>query len=202
MRPGTAEGLVGSPKVQGSIVRGRAEPAAGARHLRAAAVGVTAVAILVVSAVLGARSTPDRAPGKFQAAAVDLENVRPGDRRVTLASFHGKPVVMNFWASWCVPCRREMPALNAVSEAMAGRVAFLGVNHRDGRRQALDFLSESGVRYPSGYDPEGGVAPLYGLPGLPTTVFIGPDGQVLLRHTGELSRSELERAIDALFFSG
>jgi cytochrome c biogenesis protein CcmG/thiol:disulfide interchange protein DsbE len=108
-------------------------------------------------------------------------------------------VVLNFWASWCVPCRKEMPALQEASEEVQGRVAFVGVNHQDSRGEALKFLEETGVRFPAAYDPEGRTATAYGLFGMPTTIFISPDGRILERHRGEISEAELKRKIERLF---
>lgn len=128
-----------------------------------------------------------------------LENVRVDARPVDLAEYHGQPLILNFWASWCTPCQREMPTFEAVSEDMADQVSFLGVNHQDRRSDALAALSHTGVRYASGYDPEGEVAVDYGLFGMPSTVFISAAGEVLERRTGEMSRQDLERTIERLF---
>jgi len=110
-----------------------------------------------------------------------------------------QPVVLNFWASWCVPCRREMPALQAVASRLDGRVRFLGVNHQDGRDAALELVAETGITYASGYDPQGTVARQFGVFGMPTTVFVDARGQIVERRTGELTRAELEAAIERAF---
>jgi hypothetical protein len=77
-------------------------------------------------------------------------------------------------------------------------VAFLGVNHQDGRTPARDLLRQTGVTYPSGSDPDGKVAADYGLRGMPSTVFISSDGLIVASRTGELSRSELDDMIEKL----
>lgn len=133
------------------------------------------------------------------APAFDLENVREGESRVSLGDAAGNPVVVNVWASWCPPCRREMPALAAAHRRFGDRVAFLGVNHQDTRDLAVDLLDETGVTYPSGYDREGTVALDYGLFGMPTTIFIAADGELLERRTGEMTLLELESTISRLF---
>ena len=122
-----------------------------------------------------------------------------GDGQVALARLRGQPVVVNFFASWCVPCRKEMAAFQAVSTRLSGKVAFIGVDHNDDRKGGQQLLIDTGVRYPTGYDPEGKVAESYGLFGMPTTLFIGPDGRLLEKHTGELSEEKLEDAIARLF---
>lgn len=114
-------------------------------------------------------------------------------------AFRGRPLVVNLFASWCVPCRKELPAFRAVSEQLGARVAFLGVNHQDNRKSGQDMLAEFGIRYPAGYDPDGKVAADYGLVGMPSTLFVSPDGRLLETHTGELTRRQLEDAISRLF---
>ncbi len=120
------------------------------------------------------------------------------DDTVALSDFDGMPVVLNFWASWCVPCRREMPALETVHQEFAGRVAFVGVNHQDQRDDALDLIAETGTSYPSVHDPKGEVAVTYELFGMPTTIFITADGRIAGRHTGELTEADLRSALDEL----
>jgi cytochrome c biogenesis protein CcmG/thiol:disulfide interchange protein DsbE len=162
--------------------------------------GVLVAVLVAALAYSGPKGRDARTvQGGGAARLFELPNVRRDEGVVSLASFRGKPVVLNFWASWCVPCRKEMPVFQAVAEQVEGRVAFVGVNHQDSRRLALDLLAETGVRYPSGYDPDGKVAAAYGLFGMPTTLFISPEGMILERRTGEMNRQDLERAIERLF---
>ena len=118
---------------------------------------------------------------------------------VRLSDHRGSPVVLNFWASWCAPCRREMPALAQVSSELDGRVKFIGIDHQDLRDEALDLLQETGVRYPTAFDPSGSAAQDYELRGMPTTVFIDSEGRVLATSLGELTESELRTSILELF---
>ena len=170
---------------------------------RIATVGAVVVVIVVLAGAWWSAGPADRSAvtskGGGSAKAFELPNLRRGQPVVSLAAFRGKPVVLNFWASWCVPCRREMPAFQAVAEKLEDKVAFVGVNHQDSRRAGLDLLKETGVRYPSGYDPAGKVAAAYGLLGMPTTVFISPDGKIVERRSGEISRRELEDVLKRLF---
>jgi cytochrome c biogenesis protein CcmG/thiol:disulfide interchange protein DsbE len=167
-----------------------------------------AVAVLALGAVgllvgvrgqsgTGAGGVTQRGSGKL-APAIDLPRLN-GDGNVSLASFRGRPVVVNFFASWCVPCRTEMPAFQAVSTQLKDRVAFMGVNHNDDRAGGLQLLADTGVRYPTGYDPNGRVAAAYGLFGMPSTLFIGADGRLLETHTGQITREQLEQTISRLF---
>jgi cytochrome c biogenesis protein CcmG/thiol:disulfide interchange protein DsbE len=179
-----------------------ARPLAGRSRLIWAVAGVVAVgALVLVGLVFGGqeeRSPRSTSPTTGQALPIELPNLT-GEGTVSLAQFAGRPVVVNFFASWCTPCLRELPAFQAVSSRTGDRVAFLAVNHQDNRQAGLDMLRQAGVRYPAGYDPDGQVAVRYGLFGMPTTLFISADGRLLEKHTGEMSRAQLEQAIDRHF---
>jgi cytochrome c biogenesis protein CcmG/thiol:disulfide interchange protein DsbE len=182
------------------------EPARGrsARRWRVWAAVGAASALLGILALVLATVGSDPAPssstaGGDRAPDFRLSDVRDESGFVSLEDFRGRPVVLNFWASWCVPCRKEMPALQDVSEEVQDRIAFVGINHQDSRGAALAFLDETGVRFPAGYDPEGTTAAAYGLYGMPTTIFISPDGRILERHRGEISESQLRRELERLF---
>ena len=122
-----------------------------------------------------------------------------GEGRVRTADLRGAPLVVNFWASWCGPCRREMPALVAVAERFEGRVQFVGVNHQDNREDAVDFAASAGLSYVSGSDPDGEVARRTGLRGMPTTLFVDAEGRILERRTGEMTEATLAETIERLF---
>ena len=171
------------------------------RRFLAAAVAVLATAAVFALAVTQGQTSNsgsvDR--GGQPAPPFKLENVRPGEPPLSLQELRGKPVVVNFWASWCGPCRREMPAFQAVHESLGDKVTFVGIDNKDFRDSAVKFLNETGVRYPSAFDPSGNVAASYGVIGLPATFFISEDGRLLESRTGEMSREELERTIHRLY---
>jgi cytochrome c biogenesis protein CcmG/thiol:disulfide interchange protein DsbE len=167
-------------------------------------VAVAVAAVIVAGAVAAALSfraggPPAATADTRPAPAFDLPEVRGGGGRVRLADFRGRPVVLNFFAAWCGPCKREMPAFARLSRELAGRVAFVGVNHQDSRRLARRLLAETGVTYPAGYDPDGTTAVAYRIVGMPTTVFIAPDGRLLASHAGEISAEDLRATIRRLF---
>ena len=122
-----------------------------------------------------------------------------GSGRVDAASLAGTPTVVNFWASWCSPCRREMPDLAVAAQAFDGEVNFVGVNHQDNQADARDFAAAVGVGYESGFDPQGTTAKRIGLRGMPTTLFVDATGRILEQRTGEISRSSLDATILRLF---
>lgn len=107
----------------------------------------------------------------------------------------GRPVVMNFWASWCVPCREEMPALDAVAHRHP-EVLVLGVVVQDTETAARSFAEEIGVSYPLGLDADGAIIERYPTFGLPTTWFITSEGIIAARWMGQLDQSQLESLIE------
>lgn len=158
-----------------------------------------AVVIVAVGLVLagGEATDPLMSYNDRSAPGFELPGLADPDDVVSLEGVDG-PVVLNIWASWCVPCRREMPVLQAAHEEYGDRVRFIGVNHQDQRDAALQFLRETGVSYPSGFDPQGATARAYGAFGLPTTYFITASGRIVATKTGELTDAELSFDLDQL----
>ena len=111
---------------------------------------------------------------------------------VSLSSLRGRPVVLNFWASWCAPCREEGPVLVAAASRYGDRVAFVGADIQDSEGAARSFDSELGVSYPSGPVTSGSAAS-YGVTGPPETFFIDSQGRVTARFTGPLDAGALDR---------
>ena len=107
-----------------------------------------------------------------------LANARAPGRAVRLSDFRGRPVVLNWFATWCGPCRAEIPDFQAAYEALGGAVVFLGVNLEESAEDSAGMLDEFGATYPALLDAEGDVALHYRLPGMPTTFFIDADGVV------------------------
>jgi len=138
---------------------------------------------------LGTRPLVARTQAQFQA---DLDALR------------GRVVVVNFWASWCVPCREEMPALEQASKAYAeaGRpVTVIGVDASDVRSEAAKFLGEVGATYPTVYDQQGlrgGVAASWSVTALPQTWFVARDGSRAGRIAGRLTAEDLRGKVDEL----
>lgn len=132
--------------------------------------------------------------------APDFEMILLGEEQeIRLSQFRGQGVVVNFWASWCYPCRQEMALLESSWLAYRDEgVVFIGVNVWDEEAEALAFLKESGVTYMNGGDFDGDVAETNGLQGVPTTLFISSDGR--LQHTiyGLLDGESLTHAIESI----
>lgn len=119
-------------------------------------------------------------------------------RSVTLRQFRGRPVVVNFWASWCTPCRKEMPALEQVSRLLAGRVAFAGLDTQDQRAAGLGFARSARVTYPLGI-ASAQVWSAYGVQALPASFFISAQGTVLGVDFGGMTTSSLLGLIRQLY---
>jgi cytochrome c biogenesis protein CcmG/thiol:disulfide interchange protein DsbE len=118
---------------------------------------------------------------------------------ITLSALRGQPVVLNFWSSWCEPCRAEAPALERAYQAYRDRgVAFLGIDVKDVKEKGIAFVETYGLSYPNGYDPRGKASRAYKLTGVPETLFITREGIVAKRHIGQISEDGLRTAIDAL----
>ena len=133
------------------------------------------------------------------AAAPDFTLTTFDGSAVRLSDFRGRPVVINFWASWCAPCRSEAPVLERVARAerAAGRAVFLGINVRDEDERARRFLADFAVTYPNGVDP-GNVEAAYRTIGLPFTVFVAADGTIARTWIGPLDDQRLTTIIDEI----
>ncbi len=134
-------------------------------------------------------------PGKRLAGRLDAV-VR--DRRIALQELRGTPVVLNFWASWCVPCQQEAPRLERAWRRAGGDgVLFLGLNMQDVRADAREFLQEFDVTYPNVREGGNEVAQRYGLTGLPETFLITARGKIVGHVIGVISPEQLTAGIAA-----
>ena len=116
---------------------------------------------------------------------------------VTLSSQRGRPVLINFWASWCVPCRTEMPMIERVTKTHSGLKVLL-VNERDDPGAARAFVQQLGIHDPVLLDPDGKVGDVYGVSGLPTTFFIRPDGTLEGGYIGQMDETILRTHLSSI----
>jgi peroxiredoxin len=165
------------------------------RALRiAAGAGVVALAVVLVWRLT---HQPEQIPqGKVvPAPAFDLSRLSGGGK-VSLAALRGKAVVVNFWASDCIPCKQEMPRLQAASDRWAAKnVAVVGIDVLDSRSAARRFTRRHRVTYEIGFDALGDIASRYGVAYTPTTFFIDRRGRILRRILGPVSDAELDAQI-------
>lgn len=106
------------------------------------------------------------------------------------------PVVVNYWATWCDPCKKEMPRLVAAAKRYEGRIAFLGVNVEDDREAAQAFAKRYGVMFRSYAMSRAEVQRAQDILGLPVTQFFGPDGELAFVHQGEITADDIEEKIE------
>ena len=160
---------------------------------------IAAIVLIGVMALIAVGFTRD--PGRI--ASPLIGRVAPGFRLVSLvgttvdlADLRGRAVVLNFWASWCIPCRDEAPLLRAAQERYATRrVAFVGIVYQDSAASAQGFVDRYGIAYPSLLDPDGRTALDYGVYGIPETYFVAGDGTIRAKQIGPLDAASLERQI-------
>lgn len=175
-------------------------PTGGAR------VAAVAVVVAVLAAIAVVLLPPLRPTATAPAATVvgagapdfTARDLRGGGP-LRLADYRGRPVVVNFWASWCAPCRDEAAALAEAERRWRDRgVVFLGVSVRDHDPAARAFLDRYRVDYRSGVDSTGTVAGSWGVTGLPETFFVDASGRVRARVISAIDPAELERQLAAL----
>ena len=115
---------------------------------------------------------------------------------VSLVALRGQAVVLNFWATWCGPCRVEMPELEALHAAYGeSGLAIIGMNTGEALEDVLDWRDNYTLTFPLALDPDGAVSELYALRGQPTTFVIGPDGRIVQIAYGPATRAMLEAAL-------
>jgi len=147
--------------------------------------------VLLMTAFI-ATATADQAP----------EFTVPGrDQTVSIQSFRGKVVYLDFWASWCGPCRKSFPWMNSMQQRYGDRgLVVLAINLDKDRALSDKFLKEVPAQFAIGYDPEGKVASAYKVKGMPSSYLIDSDGRIHSRHIGfrDENTRELEAAIQTL----
>jgi cytochrome c biogenesis protein CcmG/thiol:disulfide interchange protein DsbE len=182
-------------------------PASGRAWLRGLSTGrkisylaaalVLAVAIALVLTLAGGQAKKNGPPPLAKSFSL-AQLGRPGSK-VTLTSYAGKPVIINFFASWCPPCRRETPMLAQWYLSMHGRVALIGIDSNDETAPALRFVQKAGVRYPVGFDPfPAKTTTSYGVLALPQTFFLNARHQIVLHVLGSLTTKDLTRGVSLM----
>lgn len=122
---------------------------------------------------------------------------------VNLTDFFGKPIIVNFWASWCGPCKMEMPDFDAAYTTYKDEIEFLMVNMTDGSRETLEkassFIADSEYTFPVYYDTEYSAAITYSVSSLPTTYFINADGELIAHARGAIDADTLQKGINMIY---
>lgn len=200
--PETRPSSAAQPSPAPPIPVAEPRPAGAARITRRRLIGLV-VGLLVLASLFGllawrllsgptnvgpARINPRPAPA-FALTGFDGQPVR-------LADLRGRPVIVNFWASWCNPCRLEARTLEDTWQRYRERGAVLvGIAVQDNDADSRAFLREFGITYPNAPDPGGKTSIDYGMTGVPETYFIRPDGQIVAKFQGPLTAERLDAYI-------
>lgn len=155
--------------------------------------------LIALFAWLTVAGRPGGSPTAIGSQAPDFTLMSTDGETVRLSDLRGRPVIVNFWASWCVPCIEEFPLLRDAAERHAeDDLAIVGVVFDDGPETASAFMEEHGGTWPALLDPDASVASAYAVFGPPETYFIGRDGRIVARQIGQFSERSLEDKLDAI----
>jgi cytochrome c biogenesis protein CcmG/thiol:disulfide interchange protein DsbE len=118
-----------------------------------------------------------------------------GNEEIGLENFKGKPIVINFWATWCGPCKQEIPFFEKTWKEYKDKgVVFIGIDVMDDKENAVEFIETLGISYTNLYDPSGKTSNAYGVVALPATFFIDKNGNIAVKHYGSFLGSDAEKA--------
>jgi cytochrome c biogenesis protein CcmG/thiol:disulfide interchange protein DsbE len=161
------------------------------------AVGIAITAALVGVFFLALGKDPQRIDSPLVGKAAPPFALQAVGTHETLdiAQFRGKPVVVNFWATWCRPCWEEHPVLTQTARTTNGEVQFIGVVFQDEESKITNFLRERGWSYPTLVDQAGKTAIAYGVGGVPETFFLDKNGNIVSKFTGPMSTEDLQTNI-------
>ncbi|TXT24302.1 MAG: alkyl hydroperoxide reductase [Gallionellaceae bacterium] len=173
------------------------------KMLVALAVAGLAIALAIAGLLLSLKDAPkDMFPQPSVAAkeaAPDFKLALLDGSNFQLGSHKGKPVLINFFASWCLPCGEEMPAIEKIVHEYGPRgVVFLGISTDDTETNASNFIKKHGVTFPAGIDKSTEIQKAYGLYGIPTTYFIDKQGMVNYFHSGSVTEDLMRHELDKL----
>jgi cytochrome c biogenesis protein CcmG, thiol:disulfide interchange protein DsbE len=169
---------------------------AGRHKIITAVVAVFVVAVIAVSLLTSSSGSPGSAPRSDPAApGFTLTALGDPSQHITLSQYKGKPLIVNFWASWCDPCQRETPLLASWYKQQHGHVVIIGLDENDNAASALKFAHAKGVSYPIGVDPALAAAGAYGVTALPQTFFLNAQHRIVDRVFGAVTQADLTKGV-------
>ncbi len=179
---------------QGTAMRPEVPKRGNISTVVSAAVGLVLLALLTFGFLSSNSGRPQQGE-----PAPDFSLVLFDGSEVSLADLRAKIVVLNFWASWCTPCRREAPALQEVWETYQDKgVVVLGVTYHDAKGASQEFIQEFGITYANGADEKGRISRAYGVVAVPETFIIDRDGRVAWFQIGEVEAETLVQQLERL----
>jgi cytochrome c biogenesis protein CcmG, thiol:disulfide interchange protein DsbE len=140
-------------------------------------------------------AAPARAAADAGAPSFSLPVLGQSGQKVSLADYAGRPLIVNFFASWCEPCKQETPLLARFYRTEHGRVAIVGLDENDVLGSAMTFTRKEGVGYPVGFDPAAIAASAYGVAALPQTFFLNAEHHIVDRVFGAVTLADINRGI-------
>jgi cytochrome c biogenesis protein CcmG, thiol:disulfide interchange protein DsbE len=171
------------------------------RHKVVSGIIALCVAGSLTGIALAGAASGEPAPGQparaaeVAAPAFSLPALGHPGQRVALSGYPGQPLIVNFFASWCEPCKKETPLLATFYRAEKGKVALVGLDENDVVGNATSFTRADGVSYPVGWDPQFSVASAYGVNALPQTFFLNARHQIVDRVFGAVTLAQLHKGI-------
>lgn len=137
--------------------------------------------------------------------AMDFTVYDQAGNAITLSQFYGKPIVVNFWATWCRPCKSELPAFEKLYNEYGEDVTFMMVNLTDGAQETVDsvseFIMDNEYHFPVYFDTETNAATTYSVYSIPATLFIDADGNIVASHLGAMQENTLRTYIENLLIA-
>jgi cytochrome c biogenesis protein CcmG, thiol:disulfide interchange protein DsbE len=165
------------------------------RHKLVSALIVVCVAGSLLGIALAGSGSGPPAQADSMAPAFRLPALAQSGQQVSLSSYAGQPLIVNFFSSWCPPCQQETPLLAKFYRDEHGRVAMVGLDENDTMSNALSFTRAKGVSYPVGFDPQLTAASAYGVGGLPQTFFLDARHRIVDRVFGAVTQADLSKGI-------
>jgi cytochrome c biogenesis protein CcmG/thiol:disulfide interchange protein DsbE len=194
--PAGGPGGPGHPGPAGPGRLARAGRVAGRLVLRHKLItGIVAIFVVAAVAVSLATSGTSGPPPAPVAAGFTLDSLTAPGQHITLSQYQGKPLIVNFWASWCEPCQQETPLLASWYTRQHGHVIIVGLDENDTAASAVKFAKAKGVSYPIGVDPQLAAANAYGVTGLPQTFFLNAQHRIVDHVLGAVTQADLDKGL-------